>query len=195
MMWKPKKADPFARKCEKHPPWRPPWSGIWIIPGRTKNGWAAKEEKSIGPTLLGVWSAFGFLDVSWKGKKDRSVMLNWRRNWPNMSKKWTLPTWSSCLSWSTLRSILGLSAYWVFCPTSRFGKPEDFMLLVDELHKNNIEGYPRLGAFHFPEDAHGLGFSTDRICTNIQTAARVIIQIGKVWYSTSGRNRFALSYQ
>ncbi len=45
-----------------------------------------------------------------------------------------------------------------FAPTCRFGYPEEFKLLVDKLHQNDIGLILDWVPSHFPEDAHGLGF-------------------------------------
>ena len=154
---KTEKADPFARFCE-HPPrtasvvwdakyqWKDeqwmdnreahnnldkPYSVYEVHLGswKKKNGWESLSYVEASQELVNYVKEMGFTHIEFM---------------PIMEYPYD-PSWG-----------YQLTGY--FAPTSRFGKPEDFKLLVDKFHQAGIGVILDWVPSHFPEDAHGLGF-------------------------------------
>ena len=151
------KADPFAKFCE-HPPktasvvWEADYTWKdkkWMDTRETKNG--LDKPYSVYEVHLGSWKRNENSDfLSYKElaedlvKYVKDMGFTHVEFMPIMEFPYD-PSWG-----------YQLTGY--FAPTSRFGKPEDFKLLVDKLHQSGIGVILDWVPSHFPEDAHGLGF-------------------------------------
>ncbi|WP_353777614.1 1,4-alpha-glucan branching protein GlgB [Winogradskyella sp. 3972H.M.0a.05] len=155
---KTEKADPYARRCE-HPPKTA--SIVWDSNHNWKDSkWMTSRKKhnaidapfSVYEVHLGSWKKHveegRFL--SYEEMADELVNYVKDMNFTHVEFMPVMeypydPSWG-----------YQLTGY--FAPTSRFGYPEEFKLLVDAFHQNGIGVILDWVPSHFPEDAHGLGF-------------------------------------
>src|SRR6056297_1986736 len=151
------KADPFARLCE-HPPktasivWSSQydWKDTdWMGYRKDKNG--LDRPYSVYEVHLGSWKRDA--DGNFLTYRELAVdLVNYAKEMgythvefmPIMEYPYD-PSWG-----------YQLTGY--FAPTSRFGTPEEFKMLVDAFHQNDIGVILDWVSSHFPEDAHGLGY-------------------------------------
>ncbi|MCM4169920.1 1,4-alpha-glucan branching protein GlgB [Arenibacter sp. TNZ] len=151
------KADPFAKSCE-HPPmtasivWdaKHDWKDeTWMKTRKEKN--ALDKPYAVYEVHLGSWkrkSNNDYLTYS-----ELAVDLVEYVKEMNFTHVEFMPIMEYPYDPSWGYQLTGY-----FAPTSRFGKPEGFKLLVDTLHQNGIGVILDWVPSHFPEDAHGLGF-------------------------------------
>jgi len=155
---KTEKADPFALSCE-HPPntasivWDTEykWNDKkWMKDRVTKN--QLDQPFSVYEVHLGSWMhnseenrPLTYLELADKLTEYVSEMNFTHVEFMPIMEYPYDPSWG-----------YQLTGY--FAPTSRFGKPQDFMKLVETLHQNGIGVILDWVPSHFPEDAHGLGF-------------------------------------
>ncbi|WP_276379921.1 1,4-alpha-glucan branching protein GlgB [Flavobacterium sp. H4147] len=151
------KADPFALYCEKPPHTA---SVIWDLDYNWKDeNWMHTREQfnaldkpySVYEVHLGSWRRaehnrfLSYLELADElVKYVKETGFTHVEFMPIMEYPYD-PSWG-----------YQLTGY--FAPTSRFGKPQDFMVLVDRLHQEGIGVILDWVPSHFPEDGHGLGF-------------------------------------
>ncbi|MFT3698161.1 MAG: 1,4-alpha-glucan branching protein GlgB [Kofleriaceae bacterium] len=149
------KADPFAARAE-HPPatasivWQPrhEWGDAeWM---RTRGMRSTRESPmSIYEVHLGSW------------RRDHGEVLGYR----DLGKQLATHCGNLGFTHVELMPVMehpfygswGYQVTGFFAPTTRYGAPDDFMAMVDELHRANIGVIVDWVPAHFPTDAHGLG--------------------------------------
>lgn len=151
------KADPFARYCEKPPHTA---SVVWDLDYKWKDdNWmqnrqdynALDKPYSVYEVHLGSWRRgehnrfLTYLELA-----DDLVKYVKETGFTNVEFM-PIMEYPYDPSWG-----YQLTGY--FAPTSRFGKPQDFMVLVDRLHQEGIGVILDWVPSHFPDDAHGLGY-------------------------------------
>jgi len=154
---KTEKADPFARLCE-HPPKTASvvWNDTYDWKDTAWMGYRADKN--------GLDKPYAVYEVhlgSWKRKKNNEFL-----SYKELAED--LVTYVKEMNFTHVEFMpimeypydpsWGYQLTGYFAPTSRFGTPDEFKLLVDKLHQNDIGVILDWVPSHFPEDAHGLGF-------------------------------------
>ncbi len=152
------KADPFAFYCEKPPLTA---SVIWDLDYQWKDtNWmktrkehnALDKPYSVYEVHLGSWKRHGSENRFLTYLEFADDLVNYVKEtgfthvefMPVMEYPYD-PSW-------------GYQLVGYFAPTSRFGIPQEFMVLVDKLHQAEIGVILDWVPSHFPDDVHGLGF-------------------------------------
>ncbi|MEJ1221360.1 1,4-alpha-glucan branching protein GlgB [Sediminicola sp. 1XM1-17] len=154
---KTEKADPFARLCE-HPPKTA--SVVWDDDYNWKDSdWMGYRAEKNG--LDRPYAVYEVHLGSWKKKNEKEFLT-----YTEMADELVAYVKEMGFTHVEFMPIMefpydpswGYQLTGYFAPTSRFGKPEEFKLLVDKMHQNDIGVILDWVPSHFPEDAHGLGF-------------------------------------
>ncbi len=149
------KADPFAARAEHAPAtasiiWQAQhtWSDAeWM---RTRGQRATRTAPiSIYEVHLGSW------------RRDHNQVLGYRALGTQLAQHCTALGFTHVELMPVMEHpFYGSWGYQVtgfFAPTTRYGAPDDFMAMVDELHRAGIGVILDWVPAHFPTDAHGLG--------------------------------------
>jgi len=153
------KADPYAFSCEKPP------NTASIINNIDTYNWKDKDWMSYRKEKNGLDKPYAVYEVhlgSWMRSEKENNFLSYK----DLSKKLVSYVKKMNFTHVELMPVMeypydpswGYQLVGYFAPTSRFGSPQDFMHLVDQLHKNDIGVILDWVPSHFPSDDHGLGF-------------------------------------
>ncbi|WMI67166.1 1,4-alpha-glucan branching protein GlgB [Mangrovimonas sp. YM274] len=152
------KADPYGRRCELPPKTA---SVVWEDAYKWKDKQWMEKRKDHN-ALNAPFSVYEVHLGSWKRKNNGEDYLSYSEfaedlvayvKDMNFTHVEFMPIMEFPYDPSWGYQITGY-----FAPTSRFGYPEEFKLLVDKLHQNDIGIILDWVPSHFPEDAHGLGY-------------------------------------
>jgi 1,4-alpha-glucan branching enzyme len=152
------KADPFAFYCEKPPHTA---SVVWDLNYDWKDSnWMKNRKNHNG--LDKPYSVYEVHLGSWKRHVSDNRFLTYLEFADDLVKHvvemgFTHVEFMPIMEYPYDPSW-GYQLVGYFAPTSRFGKPQDFMVLVDKLHEAGIGVILDWVPSHFPDDAHGLGF-------------------------------------
>lgn len=151
------KADPFALYCEKPPHTA---SVVWDLDYKWKDeNWMQSRKETNG--LDRPYSVYEVHLGSWK-RGDHNRFLTYLELADDLVS-YVKETGFTHVEFMPIMEYpydpsWGYQLTGYFAPTSRFGKPQDFMVLVDKLHQAGIGVILDWVPSHFPDDAHGLGF-------------------------------------
>ena len=152
------KADPFARYCE----FRPGTASIaWNLEKHWHDEHWMKTRKK-NNSLNAPWSVYEVHLASWmRPDKNNEEAYN---SYDEITAR--LVPYVKAMGFTHVEFMpvmehpfdgsWGYQGTGYFAPTSRFGTPEAFMHLVEELHVNGIGVILDWVPSHFPHDAHGL---------------------------------------
>ena len=152
------KADPFALYCE-HPPHTA--SVIWDL----KYNWKDESWMNTRGNHNKLDQPFSVYEVhlgSWKRNVEDNRFLTYLEMADDLVQ-YVKETGFTHVEFMPVMEYpydpsWGYQLVGYFAPTSRFGKPEDFMFLVDKFHQAGIGVILDWVPSHFPDDAHGLGY-------------------------------------
>ena len=152
------KADPFAFYCEKPPHTA---SVVWDL----EYTWKDSNWMETRQNYNGLDKPFSVYEVhlgSWKRHTAENrflTYLEFAEDLVNYVKEtgFTHVEFMPVMEYPYDPSW-GYQLVGYFAPTSRFGNPQEFMYLVDQLHAAGIGVILDWVPSHFPDDAHGLGF-------------------------------------
>jgi 1,4-alpha-glucan branching enzyme len=151
------KADPVGFRQET-----PPRTGsiIWDLDYEWEDqGWMARRGKH--NAIAAPISIYEVHLGSWMRPPDREFH-NYRELAPHLVEHMTRTGFTHVEFLPVMEHPFfgswGYQTTGYFAPTSRFGTPQDFMYLIDQLHQAGIGVILDWVPSHFPTDEHGLGY-------------------------------------